>query len=385
MFLLNGLALLLLSLVFLYTVLTTFTRKISVKETALIESEKKYMMLFESNPIPMWVYDMQTLDFLLVNNAAIETYGYSREEFLSMKLFDIRPSSDHVGLMESVKNDNNQYSFSSNWKHMKKNNEIIIVEIYSHPITFENRKAKLVLASNITQRVKTEEEIKAVVGELNNFVYRASHDLRGPLARMIGLSNLVLIESKEQHLHQYHLLIHHTALLLDNILQRLLSINRLKEYVPEIELVDVHLLVDEIIAMVRQTNMDALISFRNELPGDLVIKSDKKILLLTLENLIENSVKYADTSIGKVPYLRINAAINKGFLNIFINDNGIGIKKEIKDKIFDLFYRGTERSHGSGLGLFIARTAAKIIHGNVIFHSEIREETVFELQIPLLK
>ena len=124
------------------------------------ESEKNYKMLFESNPHPMWVYDLETLNFLEVNEAAISKYGYSREEFQQLTLKDIRPSAEVYKLVDNVKQESDILTFSGEWKHMNKDGEIFIVEIISHSIKYRNRNSRLVVANDITARKSAEEKIR---------------------------------------------------------------------------------------------------------------------------------------------------------------------------------------------------------------------------------
>jgi two-component system cell cycle sensor histidine kinase/response regulator CckA len=131
-------------------------------EEALRESEAKYRLLFESNPQPMWVYDLESLAFLKVNRAAIDFYGYSLEEFLAMTIRDIRPPEDHPALMERVKELREQtpgLGYSGEWRHVKKSGEIINVEIISHEVAFYGQRARLALAKDITDRKAAEEAL----------------------------------------------------------------------------------------------------------------------------------------------------------------------------------------------------------------------------------
>jgi PAS domain S-box-containing protein len=128
-------------------------------EKALMLSEKKYRHLFDNNPQFMWIYDLETLAFLEVNQAAIEHYGYSREEFLKMTVRDIHPKEDQNLLTRVI---TNGPSRTSETRHIKKNGDMIIVEIISHEIEFESKKARLVLSNDITERKKAEKLIKTL-------------------------------------------------------------------------------------------------------------------------------------------------------------------------------------------------------------------------------
>ena len=100
----------------------------------LKESESRYRLLFEANPQPMWVYDSASLAFLAVNQAAIARYGYTREEFLSMTLRDIRPPEDVPAFLEHTRFSTRTLHTDGPWRHRKKDGTILFVEIASHPI-----------------------------------------------------------------------------------------------------------------------------------------------------------------------------------------------------------------------------------------------------------
>ncbi len=129
-------------------------------EQALQESEHRYKHLFENHPNPMWVYDIATLKFVDVNEAAIEKYGYSREEFLSMTLLDIRPKQDYKRLRESLAKPRPALQHSGEWRHLLKNGEIIFVEINSYLFEDDGKKLALVVVNDITERKRVEESLK---------------------------------------------------------------------------------------------------------------------------------------------------------------------------------------------------------------------------------
>jgi len=129
-------------------------------EDTLIKSEATHRLLFDNNPIPMWVYELETLKFLKVNDAAINKYGFSNDEFLSMTLKDIRPPEDVQLLLANVNTDKAKIQNSGAWRHRLKNGKIILVDIHSHEIIFDDKKARIVATYDITERVKIEEEIQ---------------------------------------------------------------------------------------------------------------------------------------------------------------------------------------------------------------------------------
>jgi PAS domain S-box-containing protein len=158
-------------------------------EETLRQSEELYRSLFENNPQPMWVYDLETLAFLAVNDAAIARYGYSREEFLHLTIADIRPPEDIPRLLENVGQVTDGFDEAGKWRHRKKDGTLIDVEITSHTLLFNGRRAELVLAIDVTERNRLEERTQklsrlyAVLSQVNQEIIR--HTSRDELFREI--------------------------------------------------------------------------------------------------------------------------------------------------------------------------------------------------------
>jgi PAS domain S-box-containing protein len=123
------------------------------------DSEEICEHFYKSNPHPMWIYDLETLAFLDVNDAAVQHYGYSQEEFLSMTIKDIRPSEDIPALLENISKVTKGLDIAGTWRHIKNDGTLIYVEIISHTLTFAGRRAEIVLAMDVTERKKAEEAL----------------------------------------------------------------------------------------------------------------------------------------------------------------------------------------------------------------------------------
>jgi PAS domain S-box-containing protein len=128
-------------------------------EQALKESEEKYRFMFANNPQPMWIFDLETLAFLEVNQAAVNHYGYSSDEFLTMTLKDIRPIEDIPELLKNVEPTTLEYNQIGEFRHIKKNGEMIHVQITWHNVTFNGRKARHVLINDVTARNRVEKAL----------------------------------------------------------------------------------------------------------------------------------------------------------------------------------------------------------------------------------
>jgi len=147
-------------------------------EQALRDSEGRYRELFEANPQPMWVYDLDTLAFLAVNDAAIARYGYSRDEFLTLTIADIRPVEDVPALLNNLTRVSGGLDQAGYWRHRLKDGTLIDVEITSHTLDFNDRRAELVLAIDVTERLHAEVVQHESRRELEQRVAERTEELR---------------------------------------------------------------------------------------------------------------------------------------------------------------------------------------------------------------
>ena len=167
-------------------------------DRALRESEGRYRILFENNPQPMWVADEESLAFLAVNDAACDHYGYSREEFLQMTIRDIRPAWEVPAFLEKLGSTPREQTRTVTSRHRTKNGTLIDVEIASHPILFAGRSARLVLATDVTERMRAQEAMRQSEQKYRDIfefatlgIYQSLRDGRfltanAPLAEMLG-------------------------------------------------------------------------------------------------------------------------------------------------------------------------------------------------------
>jgi two-component system, cell cycle sensor histidine kinase and response regulator CckA len=149
---------------------------------ALRRSQERYKLLFEHNPQPMWVFDNESLSFLAVNNSAVQSYGYTEDEFLSMTIKDIRPPEDIPEFVEQLRKPSEDLR-QGIWKHKKKDGSVILAEISTHELQFENRDARLVLAIDVTERQsiieairESEERYRYLIDTARDAIFTLSRD-----------------------------------------------------------------------------------------------------------------------------------------------------------------------------------------------------------------
>ena len=158
-------------------ILSDITSK-KVSESNLTDTTKVFRYLFINNPNPLWIYDRKSLKFLAVNNAAIANYGYSKDEFLSMSIADIRPKEDLDELLKHVYSVTNTFTNPKRyWRHLKKNGEILYVTISGHGITYDGHEAEMVMAHDITLEVESREKVTLAKENLDALINSIREDI----------------------------------------------------------------------------------------------------------------------------------------------------------------------------------------------------------------
>ena len=142
------------------------TERKKVEET-LRESEERYRLLFEDNPHPIWVFDVDSLRFLAVNNTTIQNYGYSHEEFMSMSIMDIRPPEEIPVLMDTIAHLGPSMDKTGVWRHIKKDGTMIYAEVTAQKINFDGKNARLILAQDVSERKRIEANLRMQTSAIN--------------------------------------------------------------------------------------------------------------------------------------------------------------------------------------------------------------------------
>jgi PAS domain S-box-containing protein len=195
--------------------------QIKKQQQRLFSSEEQYRNLFERNPHPMWIYQVNTLKFVKVSSAAINLYGYSMDEFLAMKITDIRPESERIKFIEHViairPGDVIEHG---NWIHQKKSGELMYVSIVTYDLDFNGEPCRLVMANNITDVILKEEKIKAQNAALHEIAWLNSHEVRKSLCSVISLTALLKDASSAVERREYIRLIEQCTNELDDVLMK---------------------------------------------------------------------------------------------------------------------------------------------------------------------
>jgi signal transduction histidine kinase len=217
--------------------------------------------------------------------------------------------------------------------------------------------------------------------ELDRFVYSASHDLRSPLMSILGLTNIARHTNKPEEIQQYLDMIASRVHNLDDFLHEIIDFSRNSRTEVVCEDVAVRNLVENISENLKYTVTGKPIHIEIDIPETLKIKTDTARLTVVLNNLIGNAIKYHDAR-KEGPFIAIDALRTEAGYKLSVCDNGIGIETEHQSKIFDMFYRASEQSKGSGLGLYIVKETIEKLSGSIQLYSKPGLGTTFTVILP---
>ncbi len=235
---------------------------------------------------------------------------------------------------------------------------------------------------NITARKTNEEALKKMNFELDSFVYRASHDLRAPLRSVLGLAQLIDAENSKEQIHKYVGLMEKSIQKLDSFILDLTNFSRNSRLDVVIEEIDFDKLIDEAMDNLQFMDKASQVKVIREFDPKLSFYSDQIRLSVILQNLLSNAFKYADK---KKPesYLKIRISREEETsLVLEFEDNGIGISDTYIDKLFSMFFRASQDSYGSGLGLYITRQVVEKLGGSIHVKSVYQQGTSFLVKLP---
>lgn len=411
----------------LFSLLTVHLGGRRSAEYALQRSEERARMLFATIPLPVWVCDLRTLRFLEVNQAAVERYGYSRDQFLGMKITDIHPAEELEPLTTALRQGWQHQHSSGGWKHRTRDGRVIQVEISSHALRYDGRLAVLVVARDVTARLRLEMELRQAqkLEAVGGLAAGIAHEINTPI-QFVGDNTHFLqgaFTDLAKLLAKYHEL---EAAAANGGVQPQLA----EEVSAAEKTADLDFLMDEIPKALTQsldgvtrvaTIVRAMKEFAPTKRGEKTAVDLNKALQSTLI-VARHEIKYVaevETDFQDLPLVPCDGGdINQVFLNLLVNaahaikdrgdpgdqkgvigvrtrlegdqvmisisDTGCGIAANIRDKIFEPFFTTKEVGRGTGQGLTIARSIVVEKHrGSLTFETEVGRGTTFHVRLPI--
>lgn len=242
------------------------------------------------------------------------------------------------------------------------------------------------LESEVQERTKelfqTNESLIKVNEEMDNFIYKTSHDIRGPLASLKGMCNVAMLDVKDDLALTYLQKLDTSAAKLNAILSRLLIINQINHSLLNPEYIKFDDQIEEVIALEAKKGLPPRLKITYDVEDNLNFRSDREMTRIILENLIDNSIKFYNDSQRMDPFVRVRVFNQGENVVVKVTDNGIGIEENSRSKIFNLFVRASERSDSGGIGLYLTRLATSKLGGTIEFTPTADNTTEFTVTFP---
>jgi signal transduction histidine kinase len=293
---------------------------------------------------------------------------------LTLVLADFKPFGDY------------QLSLSTHGQRNMIINQIAAALVISLCFDFvikTNTQSEQLLHSYAMDARKKKEDLEKINGELDRFVYSASHDLRAPLLSIQGLVGVALAETTSANDKQYYTLIGDRVTKLDEFIKEIVEYSRNARTEIVTEPVDLKELMNDVVGNLQYMEGTEDIQIYISAP-ETKINLDKSRTRIILSNILANAIKYHNLR-QENPWIEIKSECFETYCTICITDNGTGIQSDRQHKIFDMFYRATDRSSGSGLGLFIVKETVLKLEGKVSVKSEYGNGSEFVVTLPVQK
>ncbi|MDX2191103.1 MAG: PAS domain-containing sensor histidine kinase [Bacteroidota bacterium] len=359
------------------------------KETPVYDilryNEEKFKMIADFSPDIINLIDMKSKKSIYFNKDMV--FGYSRDEFLSLSPPDLIHSDDSQLMDEHWKRvleNKSSLPEEVEFRVKCKDNSIQWVQMRQRIISLDDSKKPeflLAIATPIDDRKLAEIELVKANTELDNFLYRASHDLKSPMKSIKGLVNLIKMEKDDLKKVKYLDLINISVEKLDNYVSDMTNYSRNNKMDIEFDLVDFEEIYHDQIDMLQEKEYFNRIQKIFSVSQNADFVSDKMRISILFSNILSNAIKFQNLKMAD-SFIKININVNEDVAVVSFIDNGIGIKPQYIDKVFDMFFKGADNNGGSGLGLYVVQQIVYKLHGTIEVKSEYGEGSVFTLTIP---
>jgi PAS domain S-box-containing protein len=350
-------------------------------EARIKRNETLFTQLFQNVPMAVVMLDESGKVFQ-VNRGFEQMFGFEKGELRGRNLNDFIVPEElrNEGIdLNNLITSNQVVSMETIRRH--RSGKFVNVILCGVPIMMENQTIGIYgVYVDITDRKKTEEELKIRNTELDNFVYKVSHDLRAPLSSVLGLVNLARLPGNTDNPMDYIDIIGEKVSALDHFIGDVLSHSKNLKMEVNISKVDLSKVIDqtftELSYLEGAKDMKRLIKIEG-----IDFFSDQWRISEIFRNLISNSIKYRQL-FNRNPEVTVKIHIDNLRADISFSDNGIGIDEKNLARIFDMFYRATEQSDGSGIGLYIVKNAVDKLGGQISVASRPDQGTRFSIILP---
>jgi two-component system cell cycle sensor histidine kinase/response regulator CckA len=364
---------------------------------ALQENERRYRLVFEGNPLPMWIWELSTRRFLAANDAAIERFGYSLEEFLTMTARDVRPSEALQHFEELVSGPLARRNDTGIWSYREKSGDTFEAEIHASPIVWGGHEAYLVVIHDISERHRAEAALAASQAQLRqmqkmeavgSLAAGIAHDFNNLLTAILGSMDLAITSLPEEHEATDEL--RHargSAMRATDLTKRLLTFSRQKVSAPT--LVDVRDVVRGMQPLLARTLGEHVkLDLRLDRNPCTVLADPSQLEQVVLNLLVNardampdggSAVVHVDAlAPGSTP----TGLADGRWILLAVTDNGMGMDAATMERAFEPFFTTKERGKGTGLGLSMVFSIVQAAGGQVRLQSKLHEGTTLRAFLP---
>lgn len=350
-------------------------------ENELARSKDSYRLLLETiNEGVMFVDNDNLIRF--ANKKFIDVTGYSEKEIIGKDFGTLLSTTDSCNgkniVTELLSNDEPREIHLIN-----RRGEEVWFSVKGSPLLRDDGTVSgaLLTQTEITERKKTEAKFLSAQKELNTYIYRSSHDLKGPLSSILGLINVMEQEESITRNSPCVKMIRQSATKLERMINEMLNVVRIRKEKIFPEVIDFYGQVNEIVVGLRAGNEGFYDVRRNiQIDSKKPLKTDKKLLTLILHNLMDNAIKYR--SKGNDAYMTVRVFDDMHGVKIEVEDNGTGFSQTARENIFSMFNRGNYTNDGSGLGLYMVKNAIDRLGGYIELKNNESPTTCFSLFLP---
>ena len=363
-------------------------------EEELRKNESILRLLFEHNPMPTWLYEVESLRFLRVNHAAVQLYGYSYEEFEKISILAIRPDSERdkaVAYVREMEDGTQEHGF---WLHQAKDGKTFEVEIISHALVYAGKRVRLVVAQDISERRNLELQLRQAlkmeaIGRLAGGV---AHDFNNLLMVIKGHTELLLnVLPPSDHVARKIEQIDRSADRAAALTRQLLAFSRMQVLQPQV--INLNSIVEEMGKLLPRLigeDIELVVRPAEELGA---IRADASQMEQIIMNLAVNS-RDAMPNGGKLFIETRNADLDQtytashplmkpgAYIQLTVSDTGCGMDEETQSHIFEPFFTTKEKGKGTGLGLATVYGIVKQSGGFIWVYSELGKGTSFKIYLP---
>lgn len=364
-------------------------------QAKILQSELRFRTLFDVASDAIFMMDNKT--FVDCNEATLKVFRCEPHQIIGETPYRFSPPTQPDGrpseasAMEKINGALAGMPQFFEWQHVHYDGTPFDAEVSLNRIDIGEDVYIQAIVRDVTERKQAEaaikkknEELVQINEELDRFVYSASHDLRAPIASLLGLVSILRVEKDYNKIKE---LVNHqekSLLRLDQFIEDIVDYSRNKRLKFEVSLIDFEAEFKEAFEQLNFMEDVGKIETRVEVKGQQDFYTDKRRIKIIFNNLFSNAIKYADLS-KRQPYIHLEVNIQNHEAEILVRDNGEGISEDSTEKLFDMFYRASNKGAGSGLGLYIVKDAVEKLGGRISVHSDLHKGTDFIIRLPDLR